>query len=172
MNGEDDGFIAYLKKVENCLHGRSRIDTDTIEDEENNDKMKVVRRVLDEKTVLEMVSTFLKVSQEDDSVPKSAKVTFDSCHFDEVSGLYVLKAYLNYYKMSKVIPRKTHLLGLNLSEQAFVGLSSSLNFTADRKFSNCKCFDKGCRHQCSLVSERSDSWVDSSDTWRQSVLSK
>ena len=45
----------------------------------------IVRRVLDEGTVLDMVLTFLQLTHEQ-SVPPSASITFHSCHFDIDSG--------------------------------------------------------------------------------------
>ena len=46
----------------------------------------IVRRVLDEETVLEMVSTFLMLTQEH-RVPSTARIDFHSCNFDPISGV-------------------------------------------------------------------------------------
>ena len=101
---DSNEFSDYLRRVEDCLSGRSRINTDNIASENVNEDDKctaIVKRVLDEEAVLEMVSTYLKLIK-DCPVPEAASVTFTSCHFDEYSGLYELKAYLNYYMLSKV----------------------------------------------------------------------
>ena len=45
----------------------------------------IVRRVVDEETVLEMVSMFLLITQ-DHRVPPTASIHFLSCYFDPVSG--------------------------------------------------------------------------------------
>ena len=131
--------------------------------------LRIVRRVLDEETVLEiivdtnyyywwwwqvleMVSTFLQLSQ-DHAMPPSASVTFHTAHFDpesgnkrgygyfypilmhKPSGLYVLKAYLNYYMLSKVSSYQiSHLLTILVSaEQEAAGLPPCDGVHADRE---------------------------------------
>ena len=77
--------------------------------------------MVDEETALEMVAAFLLITQ-DHRVPPTANIHFHSCYFDPTSGeifliniypssvkisnsagLFELKAYLNYYKLSRVI---------------------------------------------------------------------
>ena len=61
------------------------------DDEEVNKEEKclmIVRRVLDEGTVLDMVITFLQLTH-DQSVPQTADLTFHSCQFDTDSGTIV-----------------------------------------------------------------------------------
>lgn len=48
--------------------------------------LRVVRRVLDEETVLGMVIAFLQLTH-DDSIPQSASIAFTSCFFDKESGI-------------------------------------------------------------------------------------
>ena len=48
--------------------------------------MNVVKKVLDEKTVLDMVITYLQLVH-DQSVPSNAAITFHSCYFDVDLGL-------------------------------------------------------------------------------------
>ncbi len=48
--------------------------------------LRVVRSVLDEETVLEMVITFLQMTH-DNSIPQTASIIFSSCYFDKESGL-------------------------------------------------------------------------------------
>ena len=99
-----------------------------------------------------MVSTFLQLSQ-DHAMPPSASVTFHTAHFDpesgnkrgygyfypilmhKPSGLYVLKAYLNYYMLSKVSSYQiSHLLTILVSaEQEDAGLPPCDGVHADRE---------------------------------------
>ena len=89
--------------------------------------MEIVRRVMDEETVLEMVTTFLMMTREE-RVPPEARIEFHSSTFDPTSGgnktsslfiiteyfysagLFELSAYLNYYKLSRVIDISINLI--------------------------------------------------------------
>ena len=107
---EESDFKKFLNKVENCLSGRSRatgltqkskIGINMVSDEYDqhfgrlvNNKsqdetrcFEIVRRVLDEETVLEMVSSFLMLTQEH-RVPSTARIDFHSCNFDPISGVH------------------------------------------------------------------------------------
>ena len=64
---------------------------ETLGDEHSDDEdqercMNVVKKVLDEKTVLDMVTTYLHLVH-DQSVPSTAAITFHSCYFDVDLGL-------------------------------------------------------------------------------------
>ena len=61
----DESFSDWLKKVAKCLHSKSKIDyyKNKVEKEETEDEgsrcMRIVKSVLDEKTVLEMTKDYL-----------------------------------------------------------------------------------------------------------------
>ena len=54
--------------------------------------LRVVRSVLDEETVLEMVITFLQMTH-DNSIPQTASIVFSSCYFDKESG-FIIHLYM------------------------------------------------------------------------------
>lgn len=55
--------------------------------------LRVVRSVLDEETVLEMVITFLQMTH-DNSIPQTASIVFSSCYFDKESGFIIQFIYM------------------------------------------------------------------------------
>ena len=68
-------------------------------DEDDEEKcLRVVRSVLDEETILEMVITFLQMTH-DNSIPQTASIVFSSCYFDKESG-YVLSSIFAVIKQS------------------------------------------------------------------------
>ena len=94
----ENNFKEFLTKVKDCLSGRSKqvksfVDgPGDIAGDESSDEarcLEIVRRVLDEETVLEMVSTFLMFNN-DHKVPATAKIEFHACHFDPESGRFLV----------------------------------------------------------------------------------
>jgi hypothetical protein len=92
-------FGAWLKAVSCCLKGNPNMtaakrrkeegfeaaeEEEEIETEEER-SMRVVKSVLDEVTVLRMVTDYLELTK-DASVPEWARVTFKQCQFDPGSG--------------------------------------------------------------------------------------
>ena len=63
-------------------------DEEEIDEDDEEKCLRVVRSVLDEETILEMVITFLQMTH-DNSIPQTASIVFSSCYFDKESG-YVL----------------------------------------------------------------------------------
>ena len=60
---DDNSFKEWLKRVENCLKGRKKEEPDIDNLTEEEKCMKVVRRVLDEETVLDMMKSFLHLTK-------------------------------------------------------------------------------------------------------------
>ena len=78
---------------------RSFSDEEEEIDEDDEEKcLRVVRSVLDEETILEMVITFLQMTH-DNSIPQTASIVFSSCYFDKESG-YVLSPIFAVMKQS------------------------------------------------------------------------
>ena len=117
---EEESFSDWLKKVAKCLHSRPRTEyyKDKVEKEETEDEgarcMRIVRSVLDEKTVLEMTKDYLHYAK-DTAIPEHTQVIFQSCELDKESGAFVLRAYINCYMLSKVRTASTGLIRIMVS---------------------------------------------------------
>ena len=104
---EEESFSDWLKKVAKCLHSRPNTEyyKNKVKREETEDEgarcMRIVRSVLDEKTVLEMTKDYLHYAK-DTVIPEHTKVIFQSCELDRETGAFVLRAYINCYMLSKV----------------------------------------------------------------------
>ena len=60
---DDNSFKEWLKRVANCLKGRKKEEPDIDNLPEEEKCMKVVRSVLDEETVLDMMKSFLHLTK-------------------------------------------------------------------------------------------------------------
>ena len=67
---------------------RSFSDNEEMFEDDEVKCLRVVRSVLDEETVLEMVVTFLQMTH-DNSIPQTASIIFSSCYFDKESGYII-----------------------------------------------------------------------------------
>ena len=117
---EEESFSDWLKKVAKCLHSRPNTEyyKNKVEREETEDEgarcMRIVRSVLDEKTVLEMTKDYLHYAK-DTVIPDHTKVIFQSCELDRETGAFVLRAYINCYMLSKVRKANTGLIRIFVS---------------------------------------------------------
>ena len=120
---EEESFSDWLKKVAKCLGSRPNTEKyrNIVEKEESEDEgarcMRIVRSVLDEKTVLEMTKDYLHYAK-DTAIPDHTKVIFQSCELDRDTGAFVLRAYINCYMLSKV--RKANTAGVNISQNSWI----------------------------------------------------
>ena len=64
-------------------------DEEEIDEDDEEKCLRVVRSVLDEETILEMVITFLQMTH-DNSIPQTASIVFSSCYFDKESGWKII----------------------------------------------------------------------------------
>ena len=110
---EEEKFKNWLNQVSRCLKGRGQITASRRKEEDSKEQkeeekeeeteeercMRVVRSVLDEHTVLDMVTAFLEMTKvrpdhpfslchydQDVDVPDWAEVTFKGCKFDRITG--------------------------------------------------------------------------------------
>ena len=60
---DDNSFKEWLKRVANCLKGSKKEEPDIDNLTEEEKCMKVVRSVLDEETVLDMIKSFLHLTK-------------------------------------------------------------------------------------------------------------